>query len=67
MLGDTMAKVHQKIQQQTIIISRIADESFLVRVPSVNIVDTDLDKLTSVRERIPIQQHRDNSSFHSEV
>ena len=44
--------------------SRILGESSSpVRVPSVSIVDIDLDKLASVRERMPIQQHRDNSSF----
>jgi len=48
----------------TISSSRIVDESSSpVRVPSVSIVDIDLDKLASVRERMPIQQHRDNSSF----
>jgi hypothetical protein len=48
----------------TISSSRIIDDesSSPVRVPSVSIVDIDLDK-ASVRERMPIQQHRDNSSF----
>lgn len=48
----------------TIISSRIIDDesSSPVRVPSISIVDIDLDK-ASVRERMPIQQHRDNSSF----
>ena len=41
----------------------IDDESSPVRVPSVSIVDIDIDNLASVRERMPIQQHRDNSSF----
>ena len=34
-----------------------------VRVPSIIMSEIDLDKLASVRERMPIQQHRDNSSF----
>eukprot|EP00578_Thalassiosira_sp_NH16_P017226 CAMPEP_0181106496 /NCGR_PEP_ID=MMETSP1071-20121207/16562_1 /TAXON_ID=35127 /ORGANISM="Thalassiosira sp., Strain NH16" /LENGTH=376 /DNA_ID=CAMNT_0023189905 /DNA_START=143 /DNA_END=1273 /DNA_ORIENTATION=+ len=34
-----------------------------VGVPSIIISEIDLDKLKSVRERMPIQQHRNNSSF----
>ena len=34
-----------------------------VDVPSIVIADIDLDKLESVKERMPIQQHRDKSSF----
>ena len=41
------------------------DESAVspVRVPSIITADIDLDHLKSVRERMPIQQHRDNSYF----
>ena len=34
-----------------------------VCVPSIITIDIDLDKLESVRERMPIQQHRDSSTF----
>ena len=34
-----------------------------VQVPSIILADIDLDRLDSVRERMPIQQHRDKSSF----
>lgn len=34
-----------------------------VRVPGIVLCEVDLDKLASVRERMPIQQHRENSSF----
>lgn len=34
-----------------------------VCVPSIITADIDLEKLESVRERMPVQQHRDNSSF----
>jgi predicted amidohydrolase len=34
-----------------------------VRVPSIIVSDTDLDSISSVRERMPIQQHRDISSY----
>ena len=34
-----------------------------VQVPSIIITDIDLNRLGSVRERMPIQQHRDKSSF----
>ena len=34
-----------------------------VRVPSIITSDINLDHLKSVRERMPIQQHRDNSNF----
>jgi len=46
----------------TIMESSQIDES-PVRVPSIIISDIDLDQLASVRERMPIQQHRDDSSF----
>ena len=34
-----------------------------VCVPSIIVSEIDLDQLTSVRERMPIQQHRENSAF----
>ena len=39
------------------------DDRSPVRVPSIVLSDIDLDKLASLRERMPIQQHRDDSSF----
>lgn len=39
------------------------DDESPVRVPSIIMADIDLDKLASIRERMPIQQHRDDSSF----
>lgn len=38
-----------------------SNEKSPVHVPSIIIADIDLDKLESVRERMPIQQHRDSS------
>ena len=32
-----------------------------VEVPSIILCDIDLEKINSVRERMPIQQHRDNA------
>ncbi len=46
----------------TIIKSSQYDES-PVRVPSIIVTDIDLDSISSVRERMPIQQHRDISSY----
>lgn len=42
-----------------------SDESVVspVRVPSIITTDIDLEHLKSMRERMPIQQHRDNSNF----
>ena len=40
-----------------------SNEQSPVHVPSVIMADIDLDKLDSVRERMPIQQHRGKSSF----
>ena len=34
-----------------------------VCVPNIMTVDIDLDRLESVRERMPIQQHRGSSTF----
>lgn len=34
-----------------------------VRVPSIIVSEINLDKLSSVRERMPIHHHRENSSF----
>lgn len=38
------------------------DESSPVRVPSIIMSEIDLDMLASIRERMPIQQHRNNST-----
>ena len=40
-----------------------SNEQSPVHVPSKIIADIDLDRLDSVRERMPIQQHRDSSIF----
>jgi len=54
-LSDTTINAHPLTQSN--------NEQSTVHVPSIIIADIDLDKLESVRERMPIQQHRDNSSF----
>jgi len=53
-LPDTIINDHSSSQ---------SNEQSPVQVPSIIIADIDLEKLDSVRERMPIQQHRDNSSF----
>ena len=40
-----------------------AEEDSPVRAPSIIVADVDLDRLASVRERMPIQRHREDSSF----
>lgn len=34
-----------------------------VRVPSIIVCDIDLGKVASVRENMPVQRHRESSSF----
>ena len=43
--------------------SSIDNDHVSVQVPSIVLCDVDIDKLVSVRERMPIQQHRDTATF----
>ena len=40
-----------------------SNEQSPIHVPSIIIADIDLDRLETVRERMPIQQHRGSSTF----
>jgi len=51
-LPETMINAHSSSQ---------SNEQSPVQVPSIIMADIDLDRLESVRERMPIQQHRDKA------
>jgi predicted amidohydrolase len=40
-----------------------SDDDGTISVPSIITCDIDLDKVTAMRERMPVQQHRDSAKF----